>query len=361
MHKLFCSVTNAYSEYSFRKALKQVMVHGGLGAVKWFKDIGPLDRWTRWRFEPSLHNDETTKNFLESFNSTIGVDRCNPVLTLLEGVRRIAMVRHATRQALAEQWPEEGICPNILMKLRAITKKSRMCIAYPSGRGVYEVHDGRARLSISITHRSCACGKWQISGIPCKHGVKANLYEGKQPADFVSEWFSVARYKEAYSGNIAPVPDLEHWPHHDACPKLIAPAMKRSIGRPSRNRRREEGELKKGKRSTIVTYSKCKALGHNAATCKGGPTTKEAAEAQGNVAQNTIKGKKSKRPREEVDLTEGYNFIESLIGGTVEQSNNNNSCNNKGKAKKRNQPPRKRAQHHINEAEMFEFMYQSQP
>lgn len=85
MHKLFWSVTNAYSEFTFRKALKQLEAAVGLGAIKWFKDIGPLDRWTRWKFDPEVCSDETTNNFVESFNSTIGVHRTYPILTLLEG------------------------------------------------------------------------------------------------------------------------------------------------------------------------------------------------------------------------------------------------------------------------------------
>lgn len=85
MHKLFWGVVNAYSAFTFRKAMQQVLLHGGLGAVKWFKDLGPLDRWARWQFDPSLCNDENTNNFVESFNSTIGVDRGSPVLTMLEG------------------------------------------------------------------------------------------------------------------------------------------------------------------------------------------------------------------------------------------------------------------------------------
>uniref|UniRef100_A0A803MVB3 Uncharacterized protein n=1 Tax=Chenopodium quinoa TaxID=63459 RepID=A0A803MVB3_CHEQI len=63
----------------------------GLGAVKWFKEVGPLDRWTRWKFDPRLSSDENTNNFVESFNNTIGVDSSYPILTLLEGIRRIAM------------------------------------------------------------------------------------------------------------------------------------------------------------------------------------------------------------------------------------------------------------------------------
>lgn len=51
--------------------------------------------------------------------------------------------------------------------------------------------------------------------------------------------------------------------------------MKRGVGRPSRNRRREEGEEQKGKRSKTVKCTKCGHYGHNSRTCKGGPTAKE--------------------------------------------------------------------------------------
>ena len=86
MHKLFWAVTNAYSLFSFRKAMEKLQQFGGLGAVKWLKDVGPLDRWTRYQFDPDLCSDENTNNFVESFNSTIGVDRTYPILTLLEGI-----------------------------------------------------------------------------------------------------------------------------------------------------------------------------------------------------------------------------------------------------------------------------------
>lgn len=85
MHKLFWTVVNSYSEFVFRRSLKEVQKHAGLGAVKWLKDIGPLDRWTRFKFEPSLCCDQNTNNFVESFNNTIGVDRTYPILTMLEG------------------------------------------------------------------------------------------------------------------------------------------------------------------------------------------------------------------------------------------------------------------------------------
>ncbi|XP_057250020.1 uncharacterized protein LOC130591119 [Beta vulgaris subsp. vulgaris] len=275
MHKMFWTVVKSYSAFSFKKSLLKLQSTVGLGAVRWFTNIGPLDRWARWKYDPTLCNDECTNNFVESFTSSIGADRCYPILTLLEGsnvglllyrVRRVAMVRHDTRQHLSEIWVDR-VCPNIREKLRVIIKDSRTCHAYPSGRGVYEIHDDRSVLHVSLTNRACICGRWQIIGIPCKHGVRAILDVGKEPLDFVSEWFSVLRYKQAYRGNISPIPDQEQWPEMDL-PKLTPPAMKRGIGRPSRNIMREEGEQQKGKRNTIVQCKKCGAFGHNSKTCK---------------------------------------------------------------------------------------------
>lgn len=58
-------------------------------------------------------------------------------------------------------------------------------------------------------------------------------------------------------------------------PQVNPPTMKRGIERPSRNHRREEGEKEKGKRPKTIQCFTCKHFGHNALTCKGGPTAKE--------------------------------------------------------------------------------------
>ncbi|XP_074303589.1 uncharacterized protein LOC141638038 [Silene latifolia] len=185
------------------------------------------------------------------------------------------MVRHATRQQVAETWPDDGICPNVKKWLKVVRKNSRSCQTYYSGPGKYEVVDGRTQFSVSLSNKTCACGLWQISGIPCKHAVRAILVANKDPNKYVSEWYSVRKYKEAYSLCINPIPDSEQWPSFDDIPTLEPPMFKRSIGRPSRNRRREPGEQRKGKRSTTVKCKKCNCFGHNTRTCKGGYTAKE--------------------------------------------------------------------------------------
>ncbi|XP_074315350.1 uncharacterized protein LOC141651544 [Silene latifolia] len=189
------------------------------------------ETWARYRFDPRVSNDENTSNFVESFNSTLGIHRNNPVLSLLEGIRRMSMVRHATRAQITDSWPDDGICPNIRQRLKVLKKQSRFCEAFASSaKAQYEVRDGRTYLPINLIDRTCKCGQWQISGIPCKHVIRAIITANKNPSDYVSHWFTVANYKVAYGLPILPITDPEQWPTLE-CPTLEPPTLKRSIGR----------------------------------------------------------------------------------------------------------------------------------
>lgn len=53
--------------------------------MTWFAQLGDPATWSKHKFDPNVCNDSNTSNFVESFNSTLGIDRCRPVLTLLEG------------------------------------------------------------------------------------------------------------------------------------------------------------------------------------------------------------------------------------------------------------------------------------
>ncbi|XP_074265891.1 uncharacterized protein LOC141588344 [Silene latifolia] len=314
MHQLFWRVVNATSEFSFKKALEMVVQNAGKGCARWFLDLGEKELWAKHKFDPRICSDENTSNFVESFNSTLGVHRCLPVLSLLEGVRRMTMVRYATRQHVADSWPDEGICPNIMNELKVLKKDSRTCLAYRSGRGEFEVHDGRTtKLHVSLNKRTCACGLWEINGIPCKHAIRAILSAKRDPVDYVSEWYSVRRYKEAYGMSINPIPDSEQWPMFDV-PCLEPPTLRRSIGRPSRNRRREPGEQRKGKRSTSIKCAKCQCFGHNSKTCKGGYTAKERAKMQGKIVKrcNKVSGKSH------IKLFDSLEDLEGAVLGNTE-------------------------------------------
>lgn len=156
------------------------------------------------------------------------------------------MVRIATRRQACEEWDRSDICPNIIKRVQKLCFESRTCKALMCREGEYEVLDGKSTLKVSLNKHSCWCNAWQISGIPCKHGMRAILADGQDPLKFVSDWHSVKLYKRAYSTSINSIPDFEQWPNLDL-PNIEPPTIRRSAGRPTKNRKRADDEERKGK------------------------------------------------------------------------------------------------------------------
>ncbi|GJX47927.1 mutator type transposase [Tanacetum coccineum] len=109
---------------------------------------------------------------------------------------------------------------------------------------------------VNIRSRSCACRKWEITGMPCKHAV-------------ASIW------NMANNGLEPGIP--ESWVHENTPITLTAPNYKPPIGRPKKKRRKSAAEIydnlvKRGKLSRAggtVTCLKCGQQGHNQRSCKG--------------------------------------------------------------------------------------------
>lgn len=74
----------ATSQFTFNKAMEAIDKVNPLARV-WLSKLGDQERWTKYKFKPNIRCDVNKTNFVESFNATLGIDRCKPVLTLLEG------------------------------------------------------------------------------------------------------------------------------------------------------------------------------------------------------------------------------------------------------------------------------------
>ncbi|KAL2902276.1 Zinc finger CCHC domain-containing protein 12 [Bienertia sinuspersici] len=179
--------------------------------------------------------------------------------TFEKAMKQIEKHKHGARMWLANLGEQES--------------DSRTYLAYLSAPGGYEIVDGKSTLPVSLNHHTCKYNQWQLTGIPCKHGMRAILYSNLDPLKFVHEWYSVKRYKMAYGNGIRPIPDREQWAATEV-PSIQPPLMKRRVGRPVKNRRRGEEEQRKGKRSSTLKCSKCGEFGHNCLTCARGQTKK---------------------------------------------------------------------------------------
>lgn len=85
MWQLFWLACGANSAFTFAKAMEQIEKERPAARI-WLANLGPQQRWTKHKFNPAIKCDVNKTNFVESFNATLGVDRCRPVLTLLEGM-----------------------------------------------------------------------------------------------------------------------------------------------------------------------------------------------------------------------------------------------------------------------------------
>ncbi|XP_056691972.1 uncharacterized protein [Spinacia oleracea] len=209
MLSLFWKATGAYSTFTFRKAMEQIDKVGKGGRL-WLAKLGDQARWN--------------------------VDRRN------------TMVRLATRRQMCEEWTRNDICPNIVKRVQKLCHDSRTCHSFHCSEGEFEIFEGKSYLPVSLNNQTCICGQWQISGIPCRHGMRAILDAQLDLHAFIDEWHSVRKYKLAYSSGIKSIPDFEQWPGMNV-PKILPSELTRGIGRPCRNRKRDDTKEKKGKRS----------------------------------------------------------------------------------------------------------------
>ena len=127
---------------------------------------------------------------------------------------------------------------------------------------------------MNLNDRTCMFNALQLTRIPCKHAVRVILHSSQDPIRFCSDWYSCKMYKQAYASTIRSIPDPEHWPEMQVA-LIKPPMMKRAIGRPAKNRKREAEEERKGKTSKTVKCSRGKEFEHNVKTCKGGLTAKQ--------------------------------------------------------------------------------------
>ncbi|XP_021765851.1 uncharacterized protein LOC110730371 [Chenopodium quinoa] len=262
-HKLFWIAADAYNPYVINKVMGKIHAHNPK-AVEYLNNTTEV--WSRHQFDTSLCCDHNTTNFVESFNSCTKPYKDLPVLKLLEGIRQWCMNRMAPRFDKAPSMGDRDLTEYATKILQQRSDESRFCYATPCGGDEFEVKDQHVHFPIKLGTGTCGCGKWQHSGIPCKHVLRVIYHKRLQPEDFISPYFKGRAYKSTYAEHMHPIPDPSQWPSFNL-PDLLPPPVKRSVGRSKKQRRRGPNKSRKGKRHSTIKCSLCNELGHNMLTC----------------------------------------------------------------------------------------------
>ena len=137
--------------------------------------------------------------------------------------------------------------PRIRKKLHLNKEESWKCSIIWNGAAGYEILYYGDSYVVNLENKSCICGSWELSGIPCCHAICTIYDRQEQPEDYVSFWYSKEMYLRSYSYMMTPIAGENFWPLSHEAP-ISPPPLKKMPGRPKTLRRKEEHEKESGQR-----------------------------------------------------------------------------------------------------------------
>ncbi|CAL1408042.1 unnamed protein product [Linum trigynum] len=168
------------------------------------------------------------------------------------------------------------------MRIRKRVEKekewSRLCIARQTLDSKCEVKMGDSGYIVDLNDKSCTCGYWKLSGVPCCHAVSAISHLRKEVDDYVHPCYHTHHVSEGYKVGIPCLDGRQAWREGMGLP--VHPPKQRAMpGRPKKNRRKAAHELETRpqrngvgeevtRRGSVIHCSKCGGEGHNARGCK---------------------------------------------------------------------------------------------
>ncbi|KAL0702481.1 hypothetical protein Bca4012_058603 [Brassica carinata] len=138
----------------------------------------------------------------------------------------------------------------------------------------YEVKGDTRDQVVNFQNRHCSCLVFDVEKFPCAHAIAAAKAGNKHENDYVDDFFSNERFKQAYSESIYPVGDKAYWDIPSYVAKFVCrpPSTRFPSGRRKKKRipsSREYGKYRSKSESTSKSYkcSRCGQQGHNKSTC----------------------------------------------------------------------------------------------
>ncbi|XP_048605298.1 uncharacterized protein LOC125582897 [Brassica napus] len=265
---LVAKAARAYRLQDFYKTFNEIKLMDPACAA-YLVDLG-FHHWARSHFDGNRYNIMTS-NLAESWNSVLLEAREFPIIPLVDFIRGKLMSWFATRRDAANK-NSDILTPRVL---RIVTRNFELTGGYEVKEIAEKEYEVRNKMGssfhVNIGTLSCSCFEFQMLSIPCSHAISAALRANVEVDTLVTEAYKVAFLRRAYEGSIAPVTDyttLSDLPTAFSSLRLSPPATRRPPGRPKKLRYFSRGEkLVKSFRRRIAC-SRCKALGHNKATCK---------------------------------------------------------------------------------------------
>jgi hypothetical protein len=110
-----------------------------------------------------------------------------------------------------------------------IKQDSRFCKVVAAGDDGYQLVDGFITFVVNLLTKTCPCGYWKISGLPCKHAATCIVYKRAKMESYCDEYFTRFTYLKTYGEIIHPLLDLNDM---DVDENVEPPTLRRLPGKP---------------------------------------------------------------------------------------------------------------------------------
>ncbi|KAI8538457.1 hypothetical protein RHMOL_Rhmol09G0105400 [Rhododendron molle] len=190
---------------------------------------------------------------------------------MMEMIRRQLMNRYEQKRNWITTCNGK-LCPKIQNILEELKVEVRGTDVTYSGNFIYEVRVGSKTFICDVDRHTCSCRRWDVTGIPCSHGIAAIVVDKRLPENFVHQYYHMDTYNATYSHFITSIPDETMWVQANYDP-IMPPPLRRPSGRPKKARRKAVDEVQNPnhvrKQYQSLRRGKCREFGRNTRTCKG--------------------------------------------------------------------------------------------
>ncbi|KAJ9545689.1 hypothetical protein OSB04_025396 [Centaurea solstitialis] len=212
--KMFWKTCRAYTAETFERRMLclRAAIPDGASVLD---ELGP-DKWSNAYF-PGKRYNILTSNHAESVNAMSRFARKLPIVGLFDYFRESQQEWFSERRKLqvkngmVAKW--NGVLakiPEQIVKRRKI--KSANWTVREIGYGRFEVIDLKRNPTVDFYNSKCECMKWQLSGLPCSHGIAvANYVRLPDCNHLAEEYFKTIKLQSTYAEVIQPAGPPETW------------------------------------------------------------------------------------------------------------------------------------------------------
>lgn len=250
----------------FKRSLEQIK-QVSPNTHDWLLKIEP-GYWANSLFKGVCYN-HITDNAIEALIELLDAARDLPIRQKIEAIVQMMADLMNTRRTESREWKNSMLTPSKEELLERETMKASKLQVLSSSESVFEVRDDTVNV-MNLETRECSCNGWRETGImPCSHAIAVFKSTGRNVYDFCSKYFTIESFKLTYSESVNPVsgkPDDDDEEYEEGSVEAVLPPLiSRTLGEEKMKPMKPKARAKR-----VVCCTKCKAAGHNKATCKAG-------------------------------------------------------------------------------------------